>query len=318
MIRRPLLAAASALAFALPVPLAAQEGETASSDSAIDAAAADADAELQGIDDFTGLLGDLFPAAEPLTPQQEAVLPLAQEVVIQIFPEGTYTRMMGETMQPMLDSMMGTLTDLPLGQVQKLTGLYGDDFSQLGEGTIDEAMAILDPAFGERNKRIGDVTIELVTEVMTEIEPAYRAGLARAYAVRFNEAELADLKRYFSTPVGSKYAAESMLIYADPQVMSAMNELMPSLMALMPRMIERMDAINALLPQARRYSELDANEQARLAQLLGVTPGALSEAEPQDWGEGADYGGEDLTGDEAPAAPETQASEPGEVAAPAA
>ena len=63
---------------------------------------------------------------------------------------------------------------------------------------------------------------------MDRIEPSYRAGLARAFATRFSAAELDELNRFFSTPVGARYAGESMLIYADPQVMAAMNELMSS------------------------------------------------------------------------------------------
>lgn len=308
--RRPLLTATGAIAAALAAPLAAQ-----ATDPAVAAA------EQQEMDDVAAMMAGIFPEAAPLSPGQQAALPLAEEVVAQVFPEGTYARMMGETMEPMMESMIGSFTDLPVNQIVKLTGLYGEDFSQLGEGTVDEVMGIVDPAFDQRSQEIGDVTIGLVTEVMTEIEPAYRAGLARAYAVRFDQAELADLKRYFATPVGSKYARESMLIYADPQVMSAMNELMPAIMNLMPRMIERMDAINASLPEPRRYSQLSAEEQARLARLLGVTPEALREAEPEpeEWGESEAYGGEDYRGEEPAPAPETDpAAEAGEVAAPAA
>ncbi|MEE4153023.1 MAG: DUF2059 domain-containing protein [Erythrobacter sp.] len=297
MIRRPLLAAAGAFAAVLAAPLAAQEALTPS-------------AEPQEMDDVAAMMAGIFPKAEPLSPAQEAVLPLAGEVVAQVFPEGTYARMMGDTMQPMMESMIGSFTEMPANQIAKLTGLYGEDFAQLDGAKIDAAMAIIDPAFEERSQEIGRVTIGLVTDVMTEIEPAYRAGLARAYAVRFSEAELADLKRYFATPVGAKYARESMLIYADPQVMSAMNELMPAIMNLMPRMIDEIGAASARLPEPRRFSQLSVDEQARLAELLGVSAQALREAEPEEWDESVDYEGY---------APETAPQpSPGEVATPAA
>lgn len=280
MIRRPLIAAASLAALALATPLAAQEtADEMSSESAEADAGAEAGDEKA---DMAAIMGDFFPEAEPLTPEQEAALPMAQEVVGQIFPEGTYARMMGDTMKPMMENITSSFTDLPLNQILKLTGLYGEDVGEMGDGTIAEVMAILDPAFDDRTKAVSNITIDLITEVMTEIEPAYRAGLARAYAVRFDETELADLKRYFSTPIGSKYAGESMLIYADPQVMSAMKDLMPAVMGMMPNMIERMGEVNAEFPKPRRYSELTEEEQARLSELLGVAAEDLSTAEPEE------------------------------------
>lgn len=301
MIRRLALAASplgAALSFSLAAPLAAQ-----------DTAPPATEAERQAMDDFSAMMGQIFAAPEPLTPEQEAVLPMAREVVAQIFPEGTYARMMSETMKPMMDTIMGSFMDLPRNQIVTLTGLYGEDFSRLDETQVDQAMAILDPAFDPRSKAIADVTLTLVSDVMTEIEPAYRAGLARAYAVRFTEAELADLKRYFSTPTGSKYARESMLIYADPQVMAAMNELMPAIMGTVPQMLERMQAINAEFPEPRRFSQLTDREQAQLAELLGVSLEELSAAEPEDLeeSEGA-AAGEAAYGEE-------PAGEPEEVAA---
>ncbi len=265
MIKRAIFATTASLALLAAAPLAAQD-ESASAES----------------EELANMFGNMFGNAEPLSPEQEARMPAAQQVVEKIFPAGTYAKMMNDTMKPMMDGMMGSFMDLPINEIAKLTGLYTDDMSELGEGSVNEIMAILDPAFQDRTKLISDVTIQLVTDTMTQIEPGYRAGLARAYAVRFEASELADLNAYFATPTGAKYAGESMLIYTDPQVMSAMNEMMPAMMSMMPEMMEQIAAATEQFPPARTFSDLSDQEKAKLAELLGTTEDALAEKEPSN------------------------------------
>ncbi len=264
MIKRAIFASTASFALLAAAPLAAQdEGMSAETD------------------ELSNMFGNMFGEAEPLSPEQEARMPAAETVVEKIFPAGTYAKMMNDTMKPMMDGMMGSFMDLPINEIAKLTGLYSEEMPELGEGSVNEIMAILDPAFQDRTKLIADVTIQLVTDTMSQIEPGYRAGLARAYAVRFTEAELADLNAYFATPTGAKYAGESMLIYTDPQVMSAMNEMMPAMMGMMPDMMEQIAAASEQFPPARTFSDLDDAEKAKLAELLGTTEEALAASEPE-------------------------------------
>lgn len=259
---------AASLGFAaFSAPLAAQDDTT--------------DNGMASAEEVGNLLGNMFGEAEALSPEQEARMPIAEKVVERIFPAGTYVKMMNETMQPMMDSMMGSFMDLPINEIAKLTGVMTPEMESMGEGSVNEVMAILDPAFEERTRVISSVTFELITDTMKQIEPSYRAGLARAYAVRFTEAELTELNTYFSTPTGSKYAAESMLIFADPQVMSAMNEMVPAMLNMMPNMMEKIAVANEQFPAARTYSDLSVEERARLSELLGVTEDELSVSEPE-------------------------------------
>lgn len=235
------------------------------------------DAEAEAL---AGMFGDLFAAAEPLTPEQEARLPEAMQVVAQIMPEGTLARMMDETMGPMLRGMMGDMVGTPALQLTALTGLSPLALAEVDEDKLTAALALLDPDAQARNTAIGEVTFGIVSEVMAEVEPSYRAGLARAYAVRFSKDELTDLNTYFATPVGSKYAAESYLIFADPQVMASMNEMMPSMMGRMPEMTEAIGAVAEQYPEGRTYSALSEEEKNQLSDLLGVSVDQLANSEP--------------------------------------
>lgn len=266
---RTLFAAAASLSLvSVSAPLAAQDDNAA--------------AEMNPAEEVGKLLGNMFGEADALSPEQEARMPMAEQVVGRIFPAGTYVKMMNETMKPMMDNMMSSIMGLPINEIAKLTGVMTPEMESMGEGSVEEIMAILDPAFEDRNRVIASVTLDLITDTMKQIEPSYRTGLARAYAVRFTTDELAELNTYFSTPTGSKYAAESMLIFADPQVMSAMNEMVPAMLNMMPSMMEKIAAANEQFPNPRTFSDLSAQEQARLSELLGVPESELSVSEPED------------------------------------
>lgn len=235
---------------------------------------------------------EMFPA-EPLTPEQEARLPMAQAVVAHIFPPGTYARMMDEMMGPMMDSILGSMAQIPVAQLAAIAGMEQAQVAAMGEAQLGEVMAIVDPVYERRNAVASDVMMEMMGDVMKRIEPSYREGLARAYAVRFEPSDLTELERFFQTPVGSRYAAESMLIYADPQVMSAMNEVMPAVLEMMPAMMEQMQQRMADLPEPRKMSELSDAELQRLSELLGVPAADLrtnaaegEAAESEDLGDG--------------------------------
>lgn len=227
--------------------------------------------------DLSGLasaMGQVF-TAEPLTPEQEARLPQAEAVVGQLFPPGTYRKMMDQMMGPMMDGIMSQVGQLPLADIARISGVDEAALAGIGDARLGEIAAILDPAFEERNRITGQVSVDMVTRLMDRIEPSYRAGLARAFATRFSGEDLAALQQFFATPVGARYAAESMLIYADPQVMAAMNEMMPAMLEMMPGMIEEMQARTAHLPPARTPADLDQGELTRLARLLGVPASEL-------------------------------------------
>ncbi len=272
-------------ALALGQPLAAQDAETG-----------DDMAEISAMAD---IFGDMF-KAEPLTAEQEARLPQAETVVDKIFPPGSFAKMMEDTLEPMMDAITASVGELPLGQIAALAGRDPADVAEMGDATLGEVMAILDPAHEERNRIVTEITVDMTLELMERLEPSYRAGLMRAYAVRFTEEEMAELNRFFETPVGSHYAAESMLIYADPQVMSAMNEMMPMMMEMMPGMMERMQESMASLPAPKSYEDLGAEERGQLAAALGVSKEDLREnaaaaraaedvSDAADEGDGSEY-----------------------------
>lgn len=211
--------------------------------------------------------GTVVAAPAPIAPAQLAA---AKIVVAKVFPDGTYKRMMGETFSKMMDSMMDGASQLPMRSIAAIGNLDEDKIAALGDTTLAEVMAIYDPHFRERLQIGTRAMMDSMTDMMSSMEPRVRDGLGRAYARRFTAQQLGELNTFFATPTGSVYAAESMSLYMDPEVMTEMTAMMPELMQKMPDFIKAMETSTAALPKPRKLEDLSKAEKAKLATLLGV------------------------------------------------
>jgi len=97
-----------------------------------------------------------------------------------------------------------------------------------------------------------------------------REGLASAYAKRFTATQLTELNSFFATPTGKAYAADSMVIFMDPEVMKKMQEFVPTMMKAMPAIVDKAKTASASLPEPRKLQDLSPSDRARLAKLLGI------------------------------------------------
>ena len=147
---------------------------------------------MEDVEALAGNLADMFPT-EALTPAQEARLPQAEAVVARIFPEGTYARLMDETMEPMMNAIMGSMKQVPLAQLRAIGGMDQSDLAEMGDARLGDIIAILDPAYEERSAVFSHIIVEMVGDLVGGIAPSSRAGLARAYAVRFARSALVEL-----------------------------------------------------------------------------------------------------------------------------
>jgi hypothetical protein len=210
-----------------------------------------------------------LPAIDPLR------LSTAQVTVQAIFPPGTYARIMKSSMDAVMGTVMDKFQDMPLRDLAGMTGIKDEALAKLGKGTIREVMAIYDPAFNQRIDLSMHTMMNEMTGMMTQFEPGFRDGLARAYAKRFTVPQLTELNRFFASTTGAIYASESMTLFTDPEVMTKMQEMLPELMKQMPSIIGKVQTATASLPKPRQFKDLSAVERSHLAQLLGVSEAEL-------------------------------------------
>jgi hypothetical protein len=243
-------AAGFALALA-PVTVAAQDGEAL------------AEADL-----FAGLMGAF--AAEPLTPEQEARLPVAQALIDQIMPPGSLQDVMG----PMFGSFIGPIAEAVDPQastfVASQLGLSGWELD-MTEAQAEAAAALFDPAWREREQRKAAAMPAMMASMAGAMEEPIRRVMAELYAIYFTSEELADIGTFFATPSGATYARQSFSMGSDPRLAGAMMQEMPAMMTAMVAMEAQLEASTSDLPAPRTLAELTPTERKGLARLVRMT-----------------------------------------------
>ena len=262
------------LSLALSAPAMAQDIVTGE----IEGEVAIDDAEADGAMDEAAVLAmmsGLF-QAEPLTAEQEARLPAATAIVATMMPEGFYGEIMRDMMEKTMRPMMAMFSEPDFLLASRLT-LDEAALAELSDAEKQELLTMLDSAWDQRADTMVDALISNMGGAFAAVEPPVRAGLAKAYAVRFDEAQLADISTFFATPTGGEFARQSMALFADPQVMGATMEAMPEMIGSFTEMETAMEAALESLPAERDYADLSMAQRARMADLLGVEPDALGD-----------------------------------------
>ena len=238
-----------------------------------------ASAEVPSGDDELARIGAAMEeafAAEPLSAEAEERLPSAAIVAGKIMPDGTYARMMEDTLQRVLQPMTAIMPKvMPTAELATALGVNIGWLDQLSENGAAEISTMLDPHYRERSEAMMNGMMKRMGQIMAEMEPDIRDGLARAYASRFSQQELDDIAAFFATPSGERYATESMLIFTDPQTMSAAMKGMPKMLSAMPELLTEAGESASHLPPAREVESLTAAERTRIADLLGIPAAEL-------------------------------------------
>ncbi len=198
--------------------------------------------------------------------------PLATEIAAKLFPDGTYRRMLGPSFTKMMSGMTDSLGSMPIGPILQAAGLDEKTLPNLDKASIGEIMEIIDPAYKERMRRLVDGMFAAMIPLFEKMEPDLRDGLALSLQSRFSPAQLGELKGFFSTPTGSAFAAQQMMLFMDPAVMGKMQAQMPKIMEAMPGLVAEATKVTADLPKAKSYKDLTAEERTKLARLLGIDP----------------------------------------------
>ncbi len=134
------------------------------------------------------------PAAAPAL--DPARLAAAHELIDILMPPATRAQMVESMMTPMLANLRQGMTQNP-------------DFAKAMNG--DSRVKALFDTFMARQQ----------TETMTTMRnalPGMSDAMARAYARRFDVAQMRDIKAFFRTPTGRLYMQQSYTIMADPDV----------------------------------------------------------------------------------------------------
>jgi hypothetical protein len=221
-------------------------------------------------------LGSMF-EVEPLTPEQEARLPLARQIVQKVLPEGAMMDVMGSAFDGMLGPLMELANEDTSTALAGALGYSAEELS-LDDAATAEVLGIVDPAWRDRNAAISSMTQTMMSDMMTRMEPVMRDVMGELYAIYFTQDELRDIDAFFDTESGLSFARQSYAMAGDPRIMAAMfadPELIFGSIAQMPVMMEE---AMAGIPAARGFSDLSKADKSRLNQLTGLSEQELESA----------------------------------------
>jgi len=244
-------------------------------DDTVETESAEVASEPQNAEEMMEFFGSMF-AAEPLSEEQQARLPLATRLVEKIMPEGVLEEMMAPMFDGFLKPVMAMGKPSARSVAAKLLGVRSIELD-LDEDEAAQIAAKLDPAWEERERRKMEMVPELTARLIGAMEPAMRRAMAEVYAVHFTQTELEDIAAFFDTPSGASYARKSYQLASDPRLMSATMQALPQSMEALEGLKEEFERANADLPKKRGFADLSAEERARLAEVTGLSEQELKQ-----------------------------------------
>ncbi|MDO9368214.1 MAG: DUF2059 domain-containing protein [Sphingopyxis sp.] len=250
--------------------VAAPADDEASSEFDSQAYAQEAKAKMQKeMDDAIALIEKMFDTSS-LPPIEPARLALAQKTMGALIPAGSLEKMIDNLYGKMFKTLMGELGGQSDLMLSIKTGVESEQVAKLDEATKGKIADLFDPHRKEREDQITKVIKPLISEVLGDMEPPMREGLAKAYARKFTAPQLTDLNGFLATPTGALYANEWMALQADPEVMVSIIKAVPPLIN---KFIDRGPQIEKDmkdLPKEKQLSDFSDKELASLAKLMKV------------------------------------------------
>ncbi len=252
-----------------------EDGTATSPDSGVSAEAAKAKMQKE-MDEAIALIEKMFDTSS-LPPIDPARLTLAEQTTAALIPAGSIEKMVDNLYGKMFKTIMGEFggqSDLMLS-VQ--TGVESEQIAKLDEATKAKVADMFDPHRKEREDQITKVIKPLISEVLGDMEPPMRSGLAKAYARKFTGAQLTDINGFLATPTGTLYANEWMALQADPEVMLAVIKAVPPLITKFIDRAPELEKDFKELPKEKLLSDFDDKELGKLAKLMKVDVKVLKE-----------------------------------------
>ena len=252
-----------------------EDGTATSPDSGVSAEAAKAKMQKE-MDEAIALIEKMFDTSS-LPPIDPARLTLAEQTTAALIPAGSIEKMVDNLYGKMFKTIMGEFggqSDLMLS-VQ--TGVESEQIAKLDEATKAKVADMFGPHRKEREDQITKVIKPLISEVLGDMEPPMRSGLAKAYARKFTGAQLTDINGFLATPTGTLYANEWMALQADPEVMLAVIKAVPPLITKFIDRAPELEKDFKELPKEKLLSDFDDKELGKLAKLMKVDVKVLKE-----------------------------------------
>lgn len=210
----------------------------------------------------------------PLTPEQEARMPLAREVAALVAPEGALASTIGGFFSEEFIGAFETEQDAANNALTEVFGFYFE--FDLEQAAAEEALAIIEPNWQERRAAELAETEQMMSLITSAVEPSMREAMAELYAIYFTETQLREIAAFYGTPTGQVFARANYEMSGDPQFYARMfgNDALSEAFDVLGELEE----FEAAPFETRAFADLTSQERQRLAELTGQSPDDLEAA----------------------------------------
>ena len=201
-----------------------------------------------------------------------ARLAIASEIAAILMPAGAFQ----QSVQPSIDRMTGGarngMLNAPMRAFVRDAAIKPETPIRIDEATAARAMAVIDPAFAQRQAVITDLMAKRVGAIIQAFEPQARTALAKAYAGRMGTDDLTALLAFLHTPAGAAFAQAQSSVGRDPAITESGGRLLVQMNGVAPDVMKDAVAATGKLPRPRRFADLTEGEKAQVFRLIGATP----------------------------------------------
>lgn len=205
----------------------------------------------------------------PTTAIDPALLTKAEVAAAVLVPAGSTEKVMEPLFDTIGKQMTSSMLNIPMKSIARIAGIEAEEAAALGQGTLQELLAIVDPAFDQRMAAMMTAMGREMGPLMTQFEPMMRDAMARSFARNYSSAELDEINLFLTSPTGGRFGAGFMALASDPEYLKAMEVMMPRMMEAMPVVMEKVMAEVRGIAPMRSYEDLTEAEKQRIAALVG-------------------------------------------------
>lgn len=213
------------------------------------------------------------PARPPVDPTRLAI---ASEIAAVMMPKGALRQSMQANVTRVSDGIRNGMLNAPMRAFVRDAAIKPEKQIRIDEDTAIAAMAVIDPAFAERQRLIADIVSKQLGAIIDANEPKARAGLSEAYARRLTIGELEALLAFLKTPAGAAFASAQTMIIGDPAMLDSGKAIAAETDKSAATIMKEAISATQSLPRPRRFADLTESEKAQVFRLIGATPASTA------------------------------------------
>ena len=170
------------------------------------------------------------------------------------------------TMMPMLAEQMGEEFSMPEEMnPEAMAAMVDMMVAMVGDKTLEGMIAGEDEHFAERVSIVRGVLRERMPAISSAFDAPVRDALAKIFAQKFSDSELAEIGAFADTPAGAKFARTYLVAQFEPAyyggIMQAVPSLVPQAMPLFEDIKARTAHLPPLFPETLYCEDLEEGDE---------------------------------------------------------